>query len=96
MADPTGFLKHRRELPTRRPVDVRIQDWNEVYQPFPESDLRAQAARCMDCGIPFCHNGCPLGNIIPEWNDLTRRGDWADAIERGVDVDEAVMAAARG
>ncbi|WP_163548454.1 glutamate synthase subunit beta [Candidatus Frankia nodulisporulans] len=82
MADPTGFLKHRRELPTRRPVDVRIQDWREVYQTFPEEHLREQAGRCMDCGIPFCHNGCPLGNIIPEWNDLTRRGDWPDASER--------------
>jgi glutamate synthase (NADPH/NADH) small chain len=82
MADPTGFLEHRRKLPTRRPVDVRIRDWREVYEPFPASELRAQASRCMDCGIPFCHDGCPLGNIIPEWNDLTRRGDWAEAIER--------------
>ncbi len=82
MADPRGFLKAGRELPTRRPVDIRIQDWNEVYEPFGESKLRTQASRCMDCGIPFCHNGCPLGNLIPEWNDLTRRGDWHAAIER--------------
>ncbi len=82
MADPIGFLKHPRELPTRRPVDVRITDWNEVYEPFPVESLRHQATRCMDCGIPFCHNGCPLGNIIPEWNDLVRRADWGEAIER--------------
>jgi glutamate synthase (NADPH/NADH) small chain len=82
MADPSGFLKHHRETPTRRPVDVRIQDWREVYEPFPVDHLRDQATRCMDCGIPFCHNGCPLGNIIPEWNDLVRRGEWSAAMER--------------
>jgi glutamate synthase (NADPH/NADH) small chain len=82
MADPTGFLKHKKELPARRPVPLRLLDWQEVYEPFPEENLRAQATRCMDCGIPFCHNGCPLGNLIPEWNDLTRRGHWADASER--------------
>ncbi|MEZ5118980.1 MAG: glutamate synthase subunit beta [Candidatus Nanopelagicales bacterium] len=82
MADPRGFMKAGRQLPTRRPVDIRIQDWREVYESFGESKLRTQAARCMDCGIPFCHNGCPLGNLIPEWNDLTRRGDWHAAIER--------------
>ncbi|HVM07929.1 MAG TPA: glutamate synthase subunit beta [Acidimicrobiales bacterium] len=82
MADATGFLKHGRELPTRRPVPVRIHDWNEVYNDFPESKLRTQASRCMDCGIPFCNNGCPLGNLIPDWNDLTYRGLWQDAIER--------------
>jgi glutamate synthase (NADPH/NADH) small chain len=86
VADPTGFLKHDRALPTRRPVDVRIMDWREVY---PEGDesygagaVRTQAARCMDCGIPFCHNGCPLGNLIPEWNDLVRTDRWQYAIER--------------
>jgi glutamate synthase (NADPH/NADH) small chain len=63
-------------------VDVRIQDWREVYEEFPSPSLAAQAARCMDCGIPFCHNGCPLGNIIPEWNDLARRGEWSEAIDR--------------
>ena len=82
MADPTGFLKHERALPQRRPVDVRIRDWREVYEPFPTDALQAQASRCMDCGIPFCHNGCPLGNLIPEWNDLVRRGEWAAALER--------------
>ncbi len=82
MADPRGFLKAGRELPQRRPVDVRISDWSEVYEDFPEEKLRTQAARCMDCGIPFCHNGCPLGNLIPEWNDLAWRGDWRAAIDR--------------
>ena len=75
-------MKAGRQLPARRPVDIRIQDWREVYESFGESKLRTQAARCMDCGIPFCHNGCPLGNLIPEWSDLTRRGDWHAAIER--------------
>jgi glutamate synthase (NADPH) small chain len=82
VADPTGFLKHERATPTRRPVDVRISDWREVYEPFPVEALKKQATRCMDCGIPFCHNGCPLGNLIPEWNDLARRDDWSEAIER--------------
>jgi glutamate synthase (NADPH/NADH) small chain len=82
MADQTGFLKHTRELPQRRPVDVRIRDWKEVYEDFPKDHLNHQAARCMDCGIPFCHNGCPLGNLIPEWNDLVWKGDWAEASER--------------
>src|SRR6185437_15678285 len=82
MADPRGFLKASRETPKRRPVDVRIMDWKEVYEPFPHAALEKQASRCMDCGIPFCHNGCPLGNLIPEWNDLVRRGDWQDASER--------------
>ena len=82
MADPRGFLKRDRELPTRRPVDVRIRDWKEVYEDFPADHVRDQAVRCMDCGIPFCHNGCPLGNLIPEWNDLVWRDDWEDAIER--------------
>ena len=82
MPDPRGFLTTPRETPTRRPVDVRIKDWREVYEEMSPDGLRAQAGRCMDCGIPFCHNGCPLGNLIPEWNDLTWRGDWQDAIER--------------
>ncbi|GAA3314083.1 glutamate synthase subunit beta [Nonomuraea dietziae] len=82
MADPKGFLTHDRELPQRRPVDVRIRDWKEVYEDFPAPKLTKQAARCMDCGIPFCHNGCPLGNLIPEWNDLVYRHDWQEAIER--------------
>jgi glutamate synthase (NADPH/NADH) small chain len=83
MADPKGFLTTReRELPPRRPVPVRIQDWREVYEDTDRTMLRRQAGRCMDCGIPFCHNGCPLGNLIPEWNDLTWRDDWRAAIER--------------
>ncbi|MFL6100663.1 MAG: glutamate synthase subunit beta [Actinomycetales bacterium] len=83
MADPKGFLTTReRELPTRRPVPIRIMDWHEVYETQDPDQLRRQAGRCMDCGIPFCHQGCPLGNLIPEWNDLTWRADWADAIER--------------
>ena len=82
MADPRGFLTTPRETPTRRPVDVRIQDWQEVYQDFEPDRLQKQAGRCMDCGIPFCHQGCPLGNLIPEWNDLVWREDWREAIER--------------
>jgi len=83
MADPKGFLKNReRELPARRPVPVRLQDWREVYEPGDDAVLRRQASRCMDCGIPFCHNGCPLGNLVPEWNDLTWRGDWRQAVDR--------------
>ena len=86
MADPRGFLKNGREVAGRRPVEERVEDWNEVY---PGSAGRAllpiittQAGRCMDCGIPFCHQGCPLGNIIPEWNDLVWRDDWEGAVER--------------
>jgi glutamate synthase (NADPH/NADH) small chain len=82
MTDPKGFMTHQRELPARRPVDVRIRDWREVYEDFPNASLEKQASRCMDCGIPFCHNGCPLGNLIPEWNDLVHRHEWRDAIER--------------
>ena len=82
MADPKGFLTTPRETPKRRPVDVRIKDWKEVYEPQPIADLQKQAGRCMDCGIPFCHNGCPLGNLIPEWNDLMWRGEQREAIDR--------------
>jgi len=82
VADPRGFLKADRELPSRRPVDVRIRDWREVYEEMGDDRLRTQAGRCMDCGIPFCHNGCPLGNLIPEWNDLVWQGDWQSAMER--------------
>ena len=82
MGDIKGFLKHGRELPRRRPVPVRLRDWNEVYEEFPDQDLQVQASRCMDCGIPFCNHGCPLGNIIPDWNDLVYRGRWEEAIER--------------
>ncbi len=82
MGDPKGFMKTPRELPARRPVDLRLRDWREVYEDFPHSDLEAQAGRCMNCGIPFCHQGCPLGNLIPEWNDLVYRHDWREATER--------------
>ena len=82
MADPRGFLSTPRVTPTRRPVDVRIRDWKEVYEEQPFADLQKQAGRCMDCGIPFCHQGCPLGNLIPEWNDLIWRGERAEAIDR--------------
>ena len=82
MADPRGFLAHGRETPKRRPVDLRLLDWREVYLPMAPGAIEQQAGRCMDCGIPFCHNGCPLGNLIPEWNDLARRDDWQVAIER--------------
>ncbi|GAB2457982.1 glutamate synthase subunit beta [Jatrophihabitans fulvus] len=83
MGDPQGFLKHRvRELPKRRPVSVRIQDWHEVYEDFDERTLQNQASRCMDCGIAFCHGGCPLGNLIPEWNHLVYKDDWRKAIDR--------------
>jgi glutamate synthase (NADPH/NADH) small chain len=81
MGKPTGFKEIPRELPKRRPVELRILDWNEIYNPFPDDKLRAQGARCMDCGIPFCHQGCPLGNIIPEWNDLVYKNRWREAIE---------------
>jgi glutamate synthase (NADPH/NADH) small chain len=82
MADPKGFMTTPRETPARRPVDLRLLDWHEVYEPFPPGRLERQAGRCMDCGIPFCHNGCPLGNLIPEWNDLVWRHDWREAADR--------------
>ena len=82
MADPKGFMTTPREVPARRPVDVRIQDWREVYEPQSFEHLQKQAGRCMDCGIPFCHNGGPLGKLIPEWNDLIWRGDKEEAIAR--------------
>lgn len=84
MGDNRGFLKHTsRELPERRPVPLRLMDWKEVYEEgFAHEALQRQAGRCMDCGIPFCHNGCPLGNLIPEWNDLVFTGRWRDAIDR--------------
>ena len=82
MGETTGFLKWDREGPTRRPVPVRLRDWKEVYEPFDREALKRQAGRCMDCGIPFCNNGCPLGNLIPDWNDLVYREHWRDAIDR--------------
>jgi glutamate synthase (NADPH) small chain len=82
MGDVRGFLKHGRELPDTRPVPDRVEDWREVYLPFAEDALKTQASRCMDCGIPFCNDGCPLGNLIPDWNDLVYRDHWRAAIER--------------
>ena len=82
MGKPTGFLEWERQNPAHRPVPVRLRDWNEVYEPFDAESLNHQAGRCMDCGIPFCNNGCPLGNLIPDWNDLVYRNQWHDAIER--------------
>jgi glutamate synthase (NADPH/NADH) small chain len=83
MGDPRGFVKFSREGPTRRPVELRVLDWNEMYEPFSEYKLRNQGGRCMDCGVPFCqgNNGCPVVNLIPEWNDLVHRGRWKDALK---------------
>jgi len=78
----TGFLEYTRELPQRRPPAERIRDWFEIYQPFPEPSLQSQAARCMDCGVPFCHTGCPLTNLIPDWNDMVYRGRWREAVRQ--------------
>jgi glutamate synthase (NADPH/NADH) small chain len=82
MGEPTGFIQWGRTSPKRRPIPVRVADWKEVYELFPQSELVHQAGRCMDCGIPFCNNGCPLGNLIPDWNDLVYRDHWYDALER--------------
>jgi glutamate synthase (NADPH/NADH) small chain len=82
VGDVTGFLFNDRQLPNRRPVPVRISDWREVYEASDDAVTKTQAGRCMDCGIPFCHNGCPLGNLIPEWNDFVYRDRWDDAIAR--------------
>ena len=81
MGKPTGFKEYRRETPTRRPVELRVLDWEEIYAEFPEDQLRRQGARCMDCGIPFCNNGCPLGNLIPDWDDLVYRGQFREALD---------------
>jgi glutamate synthase (NADPH/NADH) small chain len=80
LARPTGFLEYPRETPERRPVLERVNDWFEVYQDFPADKLQRQAARCMDCGIPFCHTGCPVNNLIPTWNDLVWKGRWREAL----------------
>ncbi|MBW4721288.1 glutamate synthase subunit beta [Saccharothrix obliqua] len=82
MADPRGFLTTERATPRSRPVFLRLRDWREVYEEFERPRLEGQAGRCMDCGVPFCHQGCPLGNLIPEWNDLVWRRDWRAAAER--------------
>jgi glutamate synthase (NADPH/NADH) small chain len=82
MGKPTGFIEIKRKKHPTRPIDVRVKDWHEVYLPYPNEALREQGARCMDCGIPFCHQGCPLGNLIPDWNDLVYRDLWHAAIDR--------------
>src|SRR5437764_4429368 len=82
MGKPTGFIEIARKKPATRPVADRLHDWREVYLPPAEATLKDQAARCMDCGIPFCHQGCPLGNLIPDWNDLIYRDQWREAIDR--------------
>ena len=82
MGKATGFIEIQRKKHPTRAVGERVHDWSEVYLPYPEEGLREQAARCMDCGIPFCHSGCPLGNLIPDWNDLVYRERWKAAIDR--------------
>ena len=81
MGKITGFMEYDRETPERRPVAERICDWKELYTEFPEDQLKKQAARCMDCGVPFCHSGCPLGNLVPFWNDMIYKGRWKDALD---------------
>ncbi|HEY2843886.1 MAG TPA: glutamate synthase subunit beta, partial [Bryobacteraceae bacterium] len=80
MGKNTGFMEYTRELPERRPVEERVQDWFEIYKEFPLEKVQTQGARCMDCGVPFCHTGCPLNNIIPDWNDLVYRDRWRAAV----------------
>jgi glutamate synthase (NADPH/NADH) small chain len=82
MGKPSGFMEHSRETATRRPVTERVNDWFDIYQDFPEEKLRTQGARCMDCGVPFCHTGCPVNNLIPDWNDLVYRGHWKEAVRQ--------------
>jgi glutamate synthase (NADPH) small chain len=82
MGKASGFMEHSRETATRRPVSERVNDWFEIYQDFPEEKLRTQGARCMDCGVPFCHTGCPVNNLIPDWNDLVYRGQWKEAVRQ--------------
>ena len=82
MGKTTGFMEYSRELAPRRPVLERVNDWFEIYQDFPEDELRKQGARCMDCGVPFCQTGCPVNNLIPDWNDLVYRGRWKDAVRQ--------------
>lgn len=82
MGKAAGFMEHGRETATRRPVAERVNDWFEIYQDFPEEKLRTQGARCMDCGVPFCHTGCPVNNLIPDWNDLVYRGRWKEALRQ--------------
>jgi glutamate synthase (NADPH/NADH) small chain len=84
MGKPTGFLEFKRQLPSRRAPEERVKDWLEIYQEFPEDALQQQGARCMECGVPFCHTGCPVNNHIPDWNDLVYRGRWEEAVSRAV------------
>src|SRR5579872_1629231 len=82
MRKETGFMEFGREVPETRPIAERVNDWLEIYKEFPEEKIRKQANRCMDCGVPFCHNGCPVNNFIPDWNDLVLRGRWKEAIRQ--------------
>ncbi len=82
MGDVKGFMKYDRKEFKKQPVTERIHHWKEFTANLPEEELRQQGGRCMDCGVPFCQNGCPIGNIIPDWNDLVSRGQWKEAIER--------------
>src|ERR1700745_732814 len=82
MGKVTGFLEIDREQPTRRPIEERVKDWFEIYEPFPVEKQRDQSARCMDCGVPFCHTGCPVNNLIPDWNDHVYRGQWKEALRQ--------------
>src|SRR5437867_2656291 len=82
MGRPTGFIEVQRKKQPYRPIPERVHDWHEVVLPYPDAELRGQASRCMDCGVPFCHQGCPLGNLIPDWNDLVYRDRWDAAIDR--------------
>ena len=81
MGNITGFMEYARETPERRPVLERVNDWFEVYQDFPAKKVEKQAGRCMDCGVPFCHTGCPVHNLIPDWNDLVWKGRWREALK---------------
>lgn len=81
MGKPTGFIEFTRELPGKRSTKERVNDYREFVEKFPEEKLNQQSARCMNCGVPFCHNGCPLGNIIPEFNDAVYRKSWAEAYD---------------
>src|SRR5437868_14869443 len=82
MGKVTGFLEIQRKKQPTRPIAERVHDWREVYLPYDPAALKDQTARCMDCGIPFCHQGCPLGNLIPDWNDFVYRDRWHSAIDR--------------
>ena len=82
MGKPTGFLEFERTLPKRRAPEERVKDWFEIYQEFPRTSVQEQGARCMECGVPFCHTGCPVNNHIPDWNDLVYRGRWEEAVRR--------------